>query len=54
MYPYGVLYTEDGIKKESPNKGTETFHTFSEKKNADPIKKESPNKGTETVLHRKR
>ena len=38
------------IKKESPNKGTETFFNFKCNGIAVVIKKESPNKGTETIL----
>ena len=49
----GSLFVQgDGIKKESPNEGTETFSPY---KNVCQcallmIKKESPNEGTETLL----
>ena len=37
-----------GIKKESPNEGTETFDELSKDVKEKLIKKESPNEGTET------
>ena len=41
-----------GIKKESPNEGTETIVRIPLfRMNQNQIKKESPNEGTETVLY---